>query len=218
MVVEAVAFGAESGAMIQERSGPVGEFGQRDLSCRYIVGGVGDGLACGASVESVAARGIAHCLTVTGSCCFEIVGDVSDRSVVGGAELRQLGQALIEFFDALLDACVLLLFGFDGGSCVGEGAAGVVSEGLEPVRDRASRPQLRSGRNGLGKVAACACGGEVGSVGCEDVLEGVDGVDDVVGVGDDADEVLVASAGDGDVEPSAGGGWGGEGDGAGGGV
>ena len=70
----------------------------------------------------------------------------------------------------------------------------------------------------VASFVAGAGGGVVGAVGGEDAFEDVDGVGDVVGVGDDADEVLVVSAGDGDVEPTTGGGWCGEGDGGGGGV
>ena len=48
--------------------------------------------------------------------------------------------------------------------------------------------------DGSGKFAAQADGWCVGAVVDEDLLQGVDGVEDVVGVGDDEDLVVVVAA------------------------
>ena len=56
----------------------------------------------------------------------------------------------------------------------------------------------------LGEGAALGDGGDVGTVDGDDAVEDVAGFGDVVAVGDDADHVLVAAAGDGDVEAAAG--------------
>ena len=69
-----------------------------------------------------------------------------------------------------------------------------------------------------GECAALPDGGEVGSVDGDDGVEDVAGFGDVVAVGDDADQVLVAAAGDGDVQAAAGGGRRGEADAGGDGV
>ena len=81
----------------------------------------------------------------------------------------------------------------------------------EPVRDLASWCPLRRRRpwlsgSGGGEGAALGGRGDVGSVGGEDGFEHVAGLGDVVAVGDDAQDVVVAAAGRGDVEASAGGG------------
>ena len=55
-------------------------------------------------------------------------------------------------------------------------------------------------------------GGDVGPVGGEDGFEDVACLGDVVGVGDDEDDVLVSAAGHRHVQASSGGGRGGEGD------
>jgi hypothetical protein len=65
---------------------------------------------------------------------------------------------------------------------------------------------------GLGEVAALGDGGKVGSVVSQDAVEDVPSFGRVVGVGDDVDAVVVASAGGGDVQPTVGGGRRGEGD------
>ena len=56
-------------------------------------------------------------------------------------------------------------------------------------------------------------GGDVGTVGGEDGVEDVAGLGDVVAVGDDAQDVVVAAAGGGDVQAAPGGDRRGEGDG-----
>ena len=61
----------------------------------------------------------------------------------------------------------------------------------EPVGDLTAWPSRRRWGCGGGEFASGAGGGVVGAVGGEDVFEDVDGVGDVVGVGDDADQVLV---------------------------
>ena len=52
----------------------------------------------------------------------------------------------------------------------------------------------------LGEAAALGDGGDVGTVDGDDAFEDVAGFGDVVAVGDHADHVLLAAAGDGDVE------------------
>ena len=121
-----------------------------------------------------------------------------------GFELREL---LGELVDALLEFEVLLLLGGGVDPCVGELLSGVFVEFGEPVGDLASRCQCWCGRGGGGEFASGAGGGVVGAVGGEDVFEDVDGVGDVVGVGGDADQVVVLAAGDGYVEPTAGRRW-----------
>ena len=55
----------------------------------------------------------------------------------------------------------------------------------------------------FGEGSALGDGGDVGAVDGDDAVEDVAGFGDVVAVGDDADHVLVAAAGDGDVEAAA---------------
>ena len=65
----------------------------------------------------------------------------------------------------------------------------------------------------LGEGAALGDGGDVGAVEGEDAVEDVAGLGDVVAVGDDTEQVLVAAAGGGDVQAAAGRRRDGEGDG-----
>ena len=218
VLAEPVAFAVELGALVEEGSGAMGQFLERDLGGCNTVSCVGDRVSGSAPVESAAAGEVLLGLSVSASSSFEIAGQAGDGPVVWGATWGELGELLGELVDALLDAGLLALLNFDGGSGVSEFATSVVLEIMEPVRDRTPRLQRGGGRCGGGEFASDSCGGEVGSVGGEDLFEDVDRVGDVVGVGDDADEVLVAAAGYGDVQTAAGGGWGGDGDGAGGGV
>ena len=109
------------------------------------------------------------------------------------------GDRRLELFTFLGPCRLTLLVG-----C--ELVAGLVQQRLEPVRDDtpwgASRYRVLALL--LGEGAALGDGGDVGAVDGDDAVEDVAGFGDVVAVGDDADHVLVAAAGDGDVEAAAG--------------
>jgi hypothetical protein len=119
-----------------------------------------------------------------------------------------------ELGDALLDLCVRTLIGVDPRTRFGQRRARLLVEVVEPIRDHASGLEDRRGRDGGGEVAAHAGGGGDGAVGGEDLLEHVDGVAQVVAVGDSQDQVLVLAAGGSDIQPAASGGRGGEGEAA----
>ncbi len=180
-----------------------------------VVGGVGDGVSCGSAVEASCVGEFSFGLTLSLLRVVEVGGGAGDGVVVGCAVWFEVGELSGELVDALLEFEVSLLLCGGVGSGVGELLSGVVVEVVEPVGDLASWWSVGCGG---GEFASGAGGGVVGAVGGEDLFEDVDGVGDVVGVGDDADQVLVAAAGDGDVEPAAGRGAGGEGDRGGGGV
>ena len=130
----------------------------------------------------------------------------------------EVGELFGELVDAGLEFEVSLLLG--GGVCSGGGefVSGVLVEVVEPVGDLTPRCQCWGGWGGGGEFASGAGGGVVSAVGRKDLFEDVDGVVDVVGVGDHQDEVLGLAAGDSDVQPATGRGAGGECDGGGGGV
>ncbi len=111
----------------------------------------------------------------------------------------EVGELSGELVDALLEFEIALLLG--GGVCsgVGEFVPGALVEVVEPVGDLTPRCERRRWGWGGGEFASDDGGRVVGSVGGEDLFEDVDGVVDVVGVGDDADEVLGLAAGDGDT-------------------
>lgn len=218
VVLESVAFGAELGALIEEWLPATGELVERYLGGRDGTGAVGDGAVGRASVESAALGEVAFGLAVPDLCRVEVVGDTGDGAIVWGAVWFEFGELLDEFVDAVLDAGFLALLSFDGGSGVRERSTCVVSEVVEPVRDDTPGLQGGGGWDRGSEVVSGAGGGEVGSVGYEDLFEDVDGVVNILSVGDDADEVLVAAAGDGDVQPATRSGRRREGDGRGGGV
>ena len=218
MLLESAAFGAELVSLVEEWSGAAGDFVERGLRGGDVVGGVGDGVSCGAAVEPSGGGECLFGLTVSSLRVVEVGSAAGDGVVVGCAVWVEVVELSGELVDAVLEFEVALLF--DGGVGLGGGelTGGVVVELVEPVGDFTSGLQCRRRGCGGGEFASGAGGGMVGAVGGEDVFEDVDGVGDVVGVGDDTDQVLVLAAGDGDVQPAAGGGGGGEGDRVGGGV
>ncbi len=218
VLLQPVLFLTELVALVEQWLDAAGEFVKRGTGSGDTIGGLGHRVAGGAAVETAGGGefsfGIASALLGVA----EVAGGAADGVVVRGAVWFEVGELSAELVDALSELGVALLFGCVGGACVGEFGSGGVVEVGEPVGDLASRPQRRCGWEVGGEFLAGVGGGVVGAVGGEDAFEDVDGVGDVVGVGDDADEVLAASAGDGDVQPATGGGGGGEGDGGSGGV
>ena len=87
----------------------------------------------------------------------------------------------------------------------GEVVPSVVEERREPVRDDAPWSRQPCGYRAFmltelcGEGAALGDGGNVGTVDGDDAVEDVAGFGNVIAVGDHADHVLVAAAGDGDV-------------------
>ena len=111
-----------------------------------------------------------------------------------------VGQGLFEIQGPLLVFLVTVdhrLEPFDRG----------LSERFQPVRDLTPRLRpwwLRLSGLGLavlgGEVAALGGGGDVGAVDVDDRVENIAGVGHVVGVGDDADDVVSTAAGHRDVQ------------------
>jgi len=141
---------------------------------------------------------------------FEVVADAGDGVVVRSAIRCDLSESQRELVDSLLDLDVRMLLGVESCSGMCQVLRRVVVKVVEPVGYMASRLEHRRRWDGSGEVAAHAGGGSVGAVAGEDLLERVDGVAQVVAVGDDQDQVLVAAAGGSDVQPATGGRRGGE--------
>ena len=200
--------------MVEEGLGAAGEFVECGAGGGDVVGGFGDGVSCGAAVEASGVGEVAFGLSVSLFGVVEVAGDGGDGVVVGCAAVFEVGELSGELVDAVLDVRRLLgCWCVDVGVGVGEFVCGRRGGGRGTSRgSRIAVVSAGVGWGGGGEFASGAGGGVVGAVGGEDVFEDVDGVGDVVGVGGDADEVLVLAAGDGDVEPAAGGGGGGEGD------
>ena len=96
---------------------------------------------------------------------------------------------------------------FDGVLGFGDGASGIGEQLAEPVRNlttaglgAVSTAALGRWRLLGGEVAALRDGGDVGPVNSEDAFEDVAGLGDVVRLGDDTDQVLLAATGDPDVQ------------------
>lgn len=141
VLIEPATVGAELVALVEERPGAAGEFVERGASGGDVVGGLGEGVAGGPTVEASGGGefsfGVASALFVT----VQICGGASDGVVVGGAAWFEVGELSAELDDALPELGVPGLFGGVGGVCVGElGAGGVVEVG-EPVGDLTSRPR-----------------------------------------------------------------------------
>ena len=83
---------------------------------------------------------------------------------------------------------------------------------MEPVGDLAARLQAWRLPVLLGELPALHDGGDVGAIGGDDRFEDVAGFGEVVGVGDDVDAVVVATAGHRDVQAATGGRRAGQGD------
>ena len=139
------------------------------------------------------------------------VGGVGDGQLIGGD-----GETLLESLAVLAGAIV-------GVHRFIELSSGVCSQTVEPDRRFASHALLPTGSGcrllstGVewtlrSEGTALGGGGDVGPVGGDDAFEDVACLGDVVGVGDDEDEVLVSAAGHRHVQASSGGGRGGEGD------
>jgi len=141
-----------------------------------------------------------------------------DRLVMGSTPWRELFESAFECGDPIRQVVVDgFVFG-DRRAGIDDSLSSCRVEHVEPVRDFASWGQHRCGWDGGGEFSAGGDGGQVAAVGGEDALEDIEGFAGVVGVGDDTDQVLVASAGRTDIQALAGGRVGGEGDGSIGGV
>ena len=135
VLLEPIAFGAELVSLVEQRLGAPGDLAERCLRCGDVVGAVGDGVSCGAAVESSGVGEFSFGLTVSLLGVVEVGRDAGDGVVVGCAVWFEVGELSGELVDAGLEFEVLLLLG--GGVCsgVGEFVSGVLVEVVEPVGD-----------------------------------------------------------------------------------
>ena len=206
--MESVAFVAELVAAVEERGGAAAELGERGLGGGEFVGRVGEVASCCSATEGSAVGDGSFGLPLAFLGLGDVVVGGGDRGVVGRAARLELVEVVGEIPDAACDASVLAAQLVQRVVCVCELGGGLLVGVVEPVRDRTPWSQCRCRRDGGGELAALGDGGEVGAVGGEDGFEDVACLVEVVGVGDDADGVVLLAAGDADVQaaPCGGGG------------
>ena len=205
---EIAAFTSELGALLEDGAGLLGDivkvmFGGGDVA--FSGGQFASGVASftPAAVVDGSLQLTAMLLRVV-----ECASGGVDGVIVGLAGGFEFVEQYAELVDALIDAFLLGAFGTEPPERVEELGMYDLVGLVVPGRDLTARPDDRRRRGGCGggEVAANTGCRSVGAVAGQDLLEDVDGVGDVVAVGDHQHEVLDLPTSDRHIQPATRGG------------